>query len=181
MATYLGLDPAKDIHWVTDPSVTPKELFIAGKIDAFLAVPPEPQELRARKIGHVLVSSAVDRPWSQYFCCMLTGNAEFLRKHPVVTKRVVRAVCKDADLCASEPMRVAQVMAARGYRDYVVQTLNDVPYNNRAWRDYEPDDTLRFYALRLREAGFIKSSPQKIIAAGSDWRFFNEVKRELKG
>ena len=72
-------------------------------------------------------------------------------------------------------------MADRGYRDYVVQTLNDVPYDNRAWRDYEPDDTLRFYALRLREAGFIKSSPQKIIAAGSDWRFFNEVKRELKG
>jgi NitT/TauT family transport system substrate-binding protein len=181
MATYLGLDPAKDIHWINDPSIMPKDLFLAGKIDAFLAVPPEPQELRARKIGHVLVNSAIDRPWSQYFCCMLTGNAEFVRKHPVVTKRVVRAVCKGADLCASEPMRVAQVMADRGYRDYVVQTLNDVPYNNRAWRDYEPDDTLRFYALRLREAGFIKSSPQKIIAAGSDWRFFNEVKRELKG
>jgi NitT/TauT family transport system substrate-binding protein len=32
-------------------------LFLAGKVDAFLAVPPEPQELRARKIGHVLVSS----------------------------------------------------------------------------------------------------------------------------
>jgi len=71
-------------------------------------------------------------------------------------------------------------MADRGYRDYVVQTLNDVPYNNRAWRDYEPDDTLRFYALRLREAGFIKSSPQKIIADGTDWRFLDELKRELK-
>jgi NitT/TauT family transport system substrate-binding protein len=180
MTTYLGLDPSKDIHWITDPSIMPMELFLAGKIDAFLAVPPEPQELRARKIGHVLVSSAVDRPWSQYFCCMLTGNAEFVRKHPVVTKHVVRAVCKGADLCASEPMRVAQVMVDRGYGyDHVVQTLTDVPYNG-AWRDYEPDDTLRFYALRLREAGFIKSIPQKIIAEGSDWRFLNEVKRELK-
>jgi NitT/TauT family transport system substrate-binding protein len=180
MTISLGLDPAKDIHWINDPSIEPMELFLAGKIDAFLAVPPEPQELRARKIGHVLVSSASDRPWSQYFCCMLTGNAEFVRKHPVVTKRVVRAVCKGADLCASEPMRVAQVMVDRGYRyDHVVQTLNDVPYNG-AWRDYEPDDTLRFYALRLREAGFIKSLPQKIIAEGSDWRFLNEVKRDLK-
>jgi NitT/TauT family transport system substrate-binding protein len=49
-------------------------------------------------------------------------------------------------------------MEDRGYRyDYVVQTLNDVPYNT-AWRDYDPDDTLRFYALRQREAGFIKST-----------------------
>ena len=180
MTSYLGLDPAKDIRWITDPSVTPKELFAAGRVDAFLAVPPEAQELRARKIGHVLVSSSVDRPWSQYFCCMLAGNAEFVRKHPVVTKRVVRAVCKGADLCMSEPMRVAQVMGERGYRyDYALQTLNDVPYNG-AWRDYDPDDTLRFYALRLHEAGFINSIPQTIISKGTDWRFLDEVKRELK-
>jgi NitT/TauT family transport system substrate-binding protein len=35
--------------------------------------------------------------------------------------------------------------------------------------------------LRLREAGIIKSSPSRIIAQGTDWRFFNELKRELKG
>ena len=40
--------------------------------------------------------------------------------------------------------------------------------------------TLRFYALRLREAGFIKSSPQTIMSRGTDWRFLNELKRELK-
>jgi NitT/TauT family transport system substrate-binding protein len=34
--------------------------------------------------------------------------------------------------------------------------------------------------LRLREAGIIKSSPSRIIAQGTDWRFFNELKRELK-
>jgi NitT/TauT family transport system substrate-binding protein len=39
---------------------------------------------------------------------------------------------------------------------------------------------VRFYALRLREAGLIKSSPQKLIAQGTDWRFLNELKRELK-
>jgi len=27
----------------------------------------------------------------------------------------------------------------------------------------------------------IKSSPQKIIAHGTNWRFLNELKRELKG
>jgi hypothetical protein len=71
MAAYVGLDPDKDIHWVTDPNVKPRELFIDGKIDAFLGFPPEPQELRARGIGRVIVNTAVDRPWSQYYCCML--------------------------------------------------------------------------------------------------------------
>jgi len=34
--------------------------------------------------------------------------------------------------------------------------------------------------LRVRDAGFIKSTPQMIIADGTDWRFLDEVKRELK-
>jgi NitT/TauT family transport system substrate-binding protein len=39
---------------------------------------------------------------------------------------------------------------------------------------------LRFYSLRLHEGGTVKSSPNKIIAQGTDWRFLNELKRELK-
>jgi len=62
--------------------------------------------------------------------------------------------------------------------DYALQTLRDNPYDK--WREYDPEDTLRFYALRMREAGFVKSSPQKIIADGTDWRFLDELKRELK-
>ena len=83
--------------------IAPMELFAEGKIDAFLGFPPEPQELRARKIGRVIVNSSVDRPWSQYFCCMLAGNKDFIRKHPVATKRVLRAILKATDFCASEP------------------------------------------------------------------------------
>lgn len=181
MTSYIGLDPAKDLHWVIDPTVTPLELFTAGRIDAFLAVPPESLELRARNIGHVILNSSVDRPWSQYFCCMLTGNAEFVLQHPGATKRWIRAVLKGNDICASEPARVARLMVDRGFADrydYALQTLNEVPYGD--WRDSDPEDTLRFYALRLREAGFIKSSPQKIMSRGTDWRFLNELKRELK-
>jgi NitT/TauT family transport system substrate-binding protein len=48
MAAQVGLDPVKDIHWITGPSLDPLALFAAGKIDAFLGFPPEPQELRAR-------------------------------------------------------------------------------------------------------------------------------------
>ena len=67
MLAYIGLDPDKDIAWVTSASPKPSELFASGKVDAFLGFAPEPQDLRARHIGHVVVNSAVDRPWSQYF------------------------------------------------------------------------------------------------------------------
>jgi NitT/TauT family transport system substrate-binding protein len=181
MAAYVGLDPTSDIYWVINPSVKPTELYENGQIDAFLGFAPEPQELRARHIGHVVVSSAVDRPWSQYFCCMLAGNREFVRQHPVATKRVLRAILKAADLCVTDPQRVARQLVDRDFTpryDYAYQALSELPYDK--WREYEPEDTLRFYALRLHEAGMVKSSPQKIIAEGTDWRFLNELKRELK-
>jgi NitT/TauT family transport system substrate-binding protein len=181
MATYVGLDPAKDINWITSATVKPMELFVEGKIDAFLGFPPEPQELRARNIGHVIVNSALDRPWSQYFCCMLAGNADFVGNNPIAAKRVLRAILKAADLCVAKPKLVAQRMVDGGFTaryDYALQTMTDVPY--RQWREYDPEDTVRFYALRLHEAGMVKSSPQKIIADGTDWRFLNELKRELK-
>ncbi len=89
MAAHVGLDPDKDINWVTPArSANAMELFADGKIDAFLGFPPEPQELRARKIGRVIVNTATDQPWSQYFCCMLSGNRDFVREHPIATKRV---------------------------------------------------------------------------------------------
>jgi NitT/TauT family transport system substrate-binding protein len=179
MATSVGLD-RKDIDWVTDPKLRPLDLFADGKIDAFLGFPPEPQELRARHVGRVIVNTALDRPWSQYFCCMLVGNREFVRKNPVATKCVVRAILKATDLCDSEPERVAKVIVDRGFADRsdpLLQILKDNPYK---WHDYNAEDTVRFYALRLQEVGLIKSSPQKIIADGTDWRFLNELKHELK-
>jgi len=181
MAAQVGLDPDKDIHWVADPAVKPIELFTQDKIDAFLAFPPEPQDLRARHIGRVILNSATDRPWSQYFCCLLGGDREYVRAHPIATKRVVRAILKAADLCASEPARAARSLVDRGFTprfDYALQSVSDLPYDK--WREYDPEDTLRYYALRMRESGFIKSTPQKIIAENTDWRFLNELKRELK-
>ena len=181
MAAQVGLDPDKDIDWVTDPSVKPKELFVDGKIDAFLGFPPEPQELRARGIGHVIVAMAIDRPWSQYYCCMLGGNPEYVRKYPVATKRALRAVLKGADLCATDPAAASRRIVDRDFTpryDYAVQTLSENAYDK--WREYDPEDTMRFYALRLHDTGLIKTIPTKIIAENTDWRFFDELKRELK-
>lgn len=181
MATYVGLDPRRDIEWIVGEA-QPAELFAEGKVDAFLAFPPEAQDLRARKVGHVILDSAKDRPWSQYYCCMLAVNAAYADKHPAATKRVVRAILKSADICAAEPERVARLLVDSGRTeqyDYAVQSFRELPYSS--WRDFDPEDTVRFFSLRLHEAGIVKSNPNEIIANGTDWRFFNEIKRELKG
>jgi NitT/TauT family transport system substrate-binding protein len=182
IVAYIGLDPRQDINWVTHPPAEALRLFAAGTLDAFLGFPPQAQELRARQIGHVLVNSMIDRPWSHYFCCMPVGNREFIRQHPIATKRWLRAFLKATDICAREPARVVRFLADKGYvehYEYTLQALQEIPYDK--WREYDPEDTVRFYALRLHEVGMIKSNPQKIIARGTDWRFLNELKRELKG
>jgi NitT/TauT family transport system substrate-binding protein len=156
--------------------------FAEGKIDAYMAFAPEPQELRAKKVGRVLLDSMMDKPWSQYFCCLVVGNQEFVRKNPVATKRALRAILKANDLTAREPDRATKLLIDRGItksHDSSLEAIRGMHYDR--WRDYDPEDTLRFYALRLQEIGMIKSIPQKIIAQGTDWRFLREIKKEMKG
>jgi NitT/TauT family transport system substrate-binding protein len=181
IATSVGLDPDRDIQWATHPANEAKQLLADGKIDAFLGFPPDPQELRAKKIGRVLLNSAVDRPWSQYFCCLISANRDFARKHPIATKRAVRAILKGSEICATNPDQGAKAFLGQGFSmnpDYARQAIKELPYGK--WREYNPEETVRFYALRLREAGMVKGSPQKLIAQGTDWRFLNELKKELK-
>src|SRR5262245_20969583 len=92
MAAQVVLDPERDVRWMIDPKLNPLDLVADSKIDAFLGFPPEPQELRARHAGHVILDTTVARPWSQYFCCMLGGNREYVQRHPVATRAVVRAI-----------------------------------------------------------------------------------------
>jgi NitT/TauT family transport system substrate-binding protein len=180
MLAYVGLDPHKDVNFVIHPADESVELLAERKIDALMAFPPVPQELRERKIGHAVFNSGLDRPWSQYFCCTVGASRAFARRNPVAAKRALRAILKSAQFCSADPERAAGIIANKGYRyEHVLQALNEIRYTN--WREYDPDDAVRFYALRLREAGMIKAAPNKIIADGTDWRFFNELKRELKG
>jgi NitT/TauT family transport system substrate-binding protein len=181
MLASVGVDPRKEINWVTHPFSESMRLLADGKVDAYMAFPPEPQELRAKKIGRAIVNTTLDKPWSQYFCCMLAGNTEFVRRNPVAAKRALRAILKAADLCAAQPEKMAKTLIEKRLAsryDYAVDALKAVRYDR--WREYDPEDTVRFYALRMNEVGMIKNSPQKIIAQGTDWRFLRELKKELK-
>ncbi len=127
----------------------------------------------------MIISTIQDKPWSQYLCCVLFSSRQFVRDHPIATKRYLRAILKSADYCADQPESAARRLVEAGSRyEYALQTLTEIKY--REWRYYDPEDTMRFYALRLHEAGMIRSSPNQILAEGTDWRFLNELKRELK-
>jgi NitT/TauT family transport system substrate-binding protein len=130
----------------------------------------------------VVVNTTTDRPWSQYFCCLIMATREFVRHHPVATKRALRALFKANEVCALQPEATAQLMVDRSYTnsyDLALKVLKEIPYGQ--WRQYDAEDTMRFFALRLREVGMLKATPQQIIAKGTDWRFLNELKKELKG
>jgi len=179
---YVGIHPINEVEWIRTRKLSESmRLFLEGQADAFLGFPPQPQEMRMRKAGRVLVNTTLDRPWSQYFCCMAAMPREFVERNPVATKRTLRALLKAADLCANEPDRAAHYLVAKGYEpryEIALEVLKSLPYNR--WRESNPEDSLRFHALRLHEVGMIKNTPQKLIAQGTDWRFLNELKRELK-
>ncbi len=182
IVSYIGLDPRKDIVWANANAADAMQLFADGVLDAFMGFAPEPAELLARKAGHVLVDTLTDKPWSQHFCCILAGSREFVSRNPVATKRALRAILKANEICAADPERAVRVLVAQGYargQATALQLMRELPYAR--WRDYDTEATVRFYALRLREVGMVRSTPQQIIAQSTDWRFVNELKKELKG
>ena len=180
--SYVGLDPHKDVTFITHSSADCIKLFKQGKLDAYQAFAEDVAELRAEKVGRVILSGTSDRPWSQYFCCMLVGNRDFVRKYPVATKRAMRAILKASSVCSLDPDRAARILVDRKFTsapyEHVRSTIESLSYTK--WREYNPEDTIRFYANRLHEVGMVRANPQKIIAQGTDWRFLNELKKELK-
>lgn len=182
IAADAGLNPEKDIRWVTpDGGADPVQLFMDGKIDAYMAFMAQANGLHQRNIGHVLVDLARTEPWSKTFCCLTVGRTAFVENNPIATKRALRALLKATDMCASEPQKAAQRLVDGGFvREYdnAFDLITNLRYD--AWRQIDAEHSLRFYAEQLRQLGQLKSDPDKVVADGAELRFLNELKRELK-
>ena len=95
---------------------------------------------------------------------MFIAAKEFVGKYPMATKRVLRAILKATDFCASDPAAVARRLVDGGFTgnyDYALQSLKEVRYDK--WREYDTEDSVRFYSLRLREAGMINPLPARLL------------------
>jgi NitT/TauT family transport system substrate-binding protein len=182
LALYVGLDPDKDVQYVEVPGPEAVEMFKRDEIDAFMSFPPGPQKLRAAGVGHTLLDTNVDRPWSQYFCCLIIGRRDFIRNNPIATRKVIRSILRANDLVSQNPELAAQMLVDRKLRkpddqEFVAQAFREIPYDK--WRHYSPEDTIRYYALRFKESGATKYSPNEIIERNTDWSHLASLKDEL--
>jgi len=181
LLAYVGIDLERDVDFVEGSAADLVAQITAGTMDAWLSVEPLTAIFRNAGFGHVFLDALTDPPWSQYFGRMATGNKGFVEKHPAATKRALRAILKATDVCAREPERAARYLVDRGFTewdyDLALSAITGPSY--AAWREFNPEDTVRFNALRLREAGLIKSTPDELIARATDWHFLEEIKREL--
>jgi len=183
IVSYVGLDPRTDIQYAWVNKDEAMRQFREGKIDAFISFPPWPRELIEQGIGHLLIDTNSDKPWSQYFCCIVTGQNSFIERNPIATRRALRAILKAVDVVAHDPVLATETVIAKKVRsetEYtsILRSLKDIPYGK--WREYNPEDTIRFYALRMRETGLIETAPQEFIDRHADWRFIKELKKEFR-
>ena len=112
IVSYVGLDPRTDIKYAWVDKDEAIRLFKDGKIDAFMSFPPGAHELMHMGMGHLLVDTNVDKPWSQYFCCMVSGHSDFITKNPIATKRALRAILKAVDIVSRDPGLATRTLIA---------------------------------------------------------------------
>ena len=183
MAAHVGLDPVKDIHWVTDPSVKPIELFATARSMRSWAFRPS-RRICAPGISATSSSTAPStaRGRSISAACW-PATAEFVRKHPVATKRVLRAILK-----ADRPLRHrsgARRAAARRWRFHPSLRLCAADAAASSLTTNGASTTPRTRSgstpCACTKSGMIKSSPQKIIADGTDWRFLERAQTRAEG
>lgn len=179
----VGIDMRKENTIITHPHDAAVQALTSGEVDAMVTYPPLVNRLRTSNVAQVILDANFDRPWSQYIFSLAVVNRDYLTKNPVATKRALRALLKAADVVAKDPERAAQASKAQGFipEPLYAPTLNElpmIPYN--VWRTYDPADTLRFYALQLKETGLINGTPDQILSKGTDFRFLRELKQELK-
>lgn len=188
MLSQIGMDPAEMRLNEVAPTVDTDERYLSGETDAVMtAIHGGPLMRRnPRKRGQVIIDTAVDRPWSQYYCCLLVANRDWARSNPVATKRVTRAFLRGSDLVMADKKAAVQKALSSGIyagtrvpQDEAIlfETIEMLSY---AWREYDPEETMRFFAQRLSDVKQLQSSPQQIVEAGTDFAYMRQLAKELK-
>src|SRR2546423_440076 len=168
---------------VTGNIITP---FTDGKVDAIFVAAAAGPVLMAdpKNPGHVILDSSKDKPWSQNYCCVLVTSRDWYSAHPIAAKRMTRAILRATD-AAKKDLRAAAKLTAekQTYKatpavteQVLYDTIKDESFD---WREYDPDDTVRFFALRLADAKLVTKTPQRILTDGADFAYFRQLRKEL--
>lgn len=191
LCAYVGIDPLTNVSFFETEGDygALMNAFIEGRSDAFLAAAEGAAVLRRdpRNPGTKILDQTTDKPWSQYLCCMLVANRDWTHQNPVATKRVTRAVLRAADATVKDRPRAARE-GVRASIDHLIPSvvsneqilIDTIAMPSYDWREFDPEETLRFFALRLGDVKLIKSTPQQIIAQGSEVAYMRQLRNELK-
>nr|MDP9320634.1 ABC transporter substrate-binding protein [Chloroflexota bacterium] len=157
--------------------------FLDGQADAVFAAITGGPRLRAdpNKTGHQIFDIGVDKPWSQYFCCLLVANRDWAKRNPNAAMRATRAVLRAIDYGAKDHARTVRAavdkkVPAASVPEFLLEALHHHGYS---WRDYDAEETIRFNALRLADAKLLTKTPSQVVAEGSDFAFFRQLQKEL--
>jgi NitT/TauT family transport system substrate-binding protein len=187
LLAFVGMQPG-DANFVEiglDKSVI--AYFVDGKADAILTGAQAGPLLHGMtgNPGHVILTTAIDKPWSQQYCCLLVSGRDWARTNPVATKRATRAILRSIDAGKRDLRATAKAAIDKGTYKATPLITEQVVYDvimdqSFEWRDYDPEDTVRFFALRQADAKLIKKTPTQIIADGTDFAYFRRLQKELK-
>jgi NitT/TauT family transport system substrate-binding protein len=164
-----------------DPANQVLQNFLVGRSDAMIAFVEQGPALRAnsKNPGHLIFDMAVDRPWSQYYCCLLLATREYATAYPWATKRATRAILRGIDIVTKDRKAAVDIAVKKGFATDPKQMLEAIQPLNYGWRDFDPAESLRYYALKLADAKLIKKTPGQIVAE-TDFSFFRQMQKELK-
>jgi NitT/TauT family transport system substrate-binding protein len=187
----VGLSPS-DVRFsvVTDPPMVGThhepvnqalQNFLAGRSDAILAFVEQGPALRANpnNPGHLIFDMAIDKPWSQYYCCLLVATRDYATANPWATKRATRAILRGIDIVTKDRKAAVDIAVKKGFATDASQMLAAIQPLNYGWREYDPAESLRYFALKLADAKLIKKTPAQIVAE-TDFSFFRQMQRELR-
>jgi NitT/TauT family transport system substrate-binding protein len=179
---WVGVDPS-EVQFIemADPAHTNVDRYIGGMSDAILASVTEGPALRAdpNTPGRRIFDMGMDKPWSGYYCCMLGANRDWAKANPNATKRATRAVLRAIDYGAKDREQAVKVAVEKKVPEDLSLLYEAIKDLNYKWRDFDPEDTVRFYALRLADAKLLKKTPSRIISDGTDFAFLHRMQKEL--
>jgi NitT/TauT family transport system substrate-binding protein len=181
---HAGLDPA-DVNFIVQPEADLTRQFIEGNSDLLQLATTGAIAFRAnpQNQGHLVHDQAMEKPWSEHQCCLITTTKAWLQAHPVAAKRALRALYRAADSLPKDRAEAAKAATDKGLfggpasAELVRGAMSMLEFE---WRKYDVADSLRFHGKLLNDVGLVKMPSDEVVAKGTELRYTKELAAELK-
>jgi NitT/TauT family transport system substrate-binding protein len=152
-----GIDPRRDVEWVTMPADAMPKALDEGRVDAVASAEPIGSMLIAQNKVRKVCDQAEDAPYGEEYCCLVVLNGPFARENPPAAAKITRALLKGAKWVSVNPTAAAKLAVEKKY----VTASTEVNAQAIAMLKYEPGvakarQDIQTAALALKKIGFLK-------------------------